>query len=412
MNQRAERINTMAMKNVILLTLDATRKDVFGIYGNKKGLTPTFDSLETESLIFTKAQNVGPYTQASFPGLLTSSYFLDYGQPKGLSPERTLISEPLQKAGIVTAAFHSNPYICAFLGWNRGWDVFYDSMDDEVEARIPYIRGNVVNQKAIDWVSAYQKEGGKKPFFLWLHYMDVHEPYMPEIKYVDMVAPSLTMTPDEMYSLFETVLLKRDLSDPTKIDFLRKLYEIHVREIDTYFEELLNCLKKIGILEHTIIIIANDHGDEFNEHGGLSHNDKMYSELIDMPLIIYGSGEKGFRDTVVSSVDIPPTVINLFDLEPMEKFQGHSLIPLKDYPEKGVYGEAIDQKSKRGGDIEKDVYFYREGDLKIIYRANLDSWEMYDLKTDPKEFTNIVDTSLRAEELKSKLKPRVRRWVK
>jgi len=61
--------------------------------------------------------------------------------------------------------------------------------------------------------------------------------------------------------------------------------------------------------------------------------------------------------------------------------------------------------------MDKDVYYYREGDLKIIYRADLDSWEMYDLREDPRELNNIVNASPEAEELKSKLKPRVRRWV-
>jgi len=400
------------VKNVILVTVDAARKDVFGVYGNKRGLTPAFDSLRNKSIVFTKGQTVGPYTQASFPGLLTSSYFLEYGQPRGLAPQRTLISEPLQQAGIATAAFHSNPYISGFLGWDRGWDVFYDSMDDEVEPRIPYIRGNIVNQKVIDWLSSYSKGGSKKPFFLWIHYMDVHEPYMPEKKYVDMADPSVTISQDEMYAMFQNVQLKRDVSDSAKVELLKKLYDIHVREVDTYFEELLGHLKSLGILEDTVIIVTNDHGDEFNEHGGLSHDDKMYSELIDMPLFIYGAGKATVCDTLVSNVDIPPTIVHLFGLNPVEKFEGHSLLPLADYPERGVYGEAIDQHSKRGGDLDRDIYYYREQDLKIIYRANLDGWEMYDLKEDPKELNNIVDTSPVSEELKSKLKPRVRRWIK
>lgn len=400
------------MKNVILLTLDAFRKDVFGVYGNQKGLTPTFDSLKDASLIFTKGQTAGPYTQASFPGILTSSYFLEFGQPKGLSPRRTLVSEPLKEAGITTAAFHSNPYLCDYLGWNRGWDVFYDSMEDEVEPRIPYIRGNIVNQKAINWLSSYCQSGARKPFFLWLHYMDAHEPYMPEKRYVDMVDPSVTISQDEMYALFENVLLKRDVSDPAKVELLKRLYDIHIREVDTYFEEFLNRLKNLDLLGNTVIIITNDHGDEFNEHGGLSHDDKMYSELIDMPLIIYGADETGVCDNLVSNIDIPPTIIHLFGLNPLEKFEGHSLLPLDSFQKGGVYGEAIDQHSKRGGDLDRDIYFYREKDLKIIYRTNLDSWEMYDLKEDPKELNNIVDTSLEAEVLKSKLKPRVRRWLK
>ena len=81
------------MKNAILLTIDALRKDVLGCYGNTNGLSPFIDSLQDKCIRFTKGQASGPYTQASFPGILTSSYYLEYGKPRGFSPNRTLISE-------------------------------------------------------------------------------------------------------------------------------------------------------------------------------------------------------------------------------------------------------------------------------------------------------------------------------
>ncbi len=402
------------MKNAILLTIDALRKDALGCYGNESGLTPFVDSLQSKCIRFTKGQAIGPYTQASFPGLLTSSYYLEYGKPKGLAPQRTLISESLKQVGIVTAAFHSNPYISGFLGWNRGWDVFYDSMQDKVDSKIPYIRGDVINNKVANWLSSHTQGGEYKPFFLWLHYMDIHEPYMPERKYIDMVDPSISLNQDEMYHLFENVLLKRDVSDERTVKLLKKLYQAHVLAVDDYVKEFFDTLDKLGLLPDSVIIMTNDHGDEFNEHGGLSHDDKMYAELIDMPLLIYDSSrdEGEVCDHLVSNVDIPPTIIHLFGLGPVEGFEGHSLLPVESYPEKGCFGEAFNQKSQPGGDIEKDVYFYREQDLKVIYRANLDSWEIYDLKADPEELNNIVDTAPEAEELKGKLKPRARRWLK
>ena len=273
------------------------------------------------------------------------------------------------------------------------------------------MKGTVINAKVTEWLSSYSTAGDGKPFFLWLHYMDIHEPYIPERKYVDMVDSSITISQDEMYSLFENTLLKRDVSDPEKLTLLKKLYDIHVREVDTYVQDFFNTLERLGILKDSIIIITNDHGDEFNEHGGLSHDDKMYSELIDMPLIIYGGDRSGICDTLVSNVDIPPTIVYLFGLDPVKKFEGLSLFPLDAYPEKGCFGEAIDQKAQRGGDIEKDSYFYREKDLKIICHAGVDRWELYDLKQDPNEANNIIDTSPAAEKLRSKLKPRIRRWL-
>ena len=402
------------MKNIILLTIDVLRKDVLGCYGNTSRLTPFIDSLQNKCIKFTRAQACGPYTQASFPGILTSSYYLEYGKTKGLSPQRKLVSELLKQAGIVTAAFHSNPYLSDFLGWNRGWDIFYDSMEEEVDDKTPYIKGDVMNGKIAKWLSSYTQHGEYEPFFLWLHYMDVHEPYIPERKYIDIIDPSITIGQDEMYNLFKDVLLKRDVSDKGSIKLLKKLYYAHIREVDDYIKEFYSILKKFALLQDSIIIITADHGDEFDEHGGLSHHDdKLYSELINIPLLIYDSSkDKGeVCDKLISNVDISPTIIHLFGLDPVANFEGYSLLPLADYPEKGCFGEAGDQRSEQGRDIENDIYYYREQDLKVIYRAKVNTWEMYNLKADPKELNNIVNISPDVERLKNKLKPRVRRWT-
>lgn len=396
------------MKNVILLTVDALRKDTLGCYGNKDKLTPFVDSLQDKCIKFTNAQSIGPYTQASFPGILTSSYYLEYGRGKKLSPKRTLIPEVLQKLGITTAGFHSNPYLCNFFGWNRGWDVFYDSMDEDVTSEVPYIKGDGINKKVGEWLSFYAKGKEYNPFFLWLHYMDVHEPYIPERKYLDMVDPSINLTQNEMFNLFKNVVLKRDTSDERTVRLLKKLYNAHVRETDDYIKKFFGTLEKLNLLRDSIIIITSDHGDEFGEHNGLSHDGKMYSELIDIPFLIYGyDKDKGeVCDTLVSNIDISPTIVHLFGLGKVKNFEGYSLFPIGDYPKKGCFGEAIGKIGQKEKDTDKPVYFYRESDLKIIYRESSNIWEMYNLKKDPKEVNNIIDTSSIADDMKEKLNSR------
>jgi arylsulfatase A-like enzyme len=401
------------MKNIILITLDATRRDVFGLYGNPKGLTPFMDSLKENSLLFSKCQSAGPYTQASFPAILCSGYYLDYGKPEGLAPQRTLVSEILQKAGVFTAAFHSNPYLSSLLGWDRGWDLFYDSLDDDLEdERLSYVRGETINAKVIAWLSSYVKKSHRAPFFLWTHYMDVHEPYMPERKFVDLVDPSIGIDQEAMYALFENTLLKRDVSDPKKISLLKRLYEVHVREVDSYVEGLFQSLDRLGLLAETVVILTSDHGDEFNEHGGLSHDDKFYSELIDVPLFIWGTEQKSMCDTPVSSIDIPPTILELFQIESSPIFQGQSLLAADRIPDRYVFGEAINQKSVKGGDIDKDIYYCRKGDLKLMVRAGSGQIELYNLQTDPGELKNLAESSAETRELMEKLKLRIRRWKK
>ena len=401
------------MKNVILLTIDALRKDVLGCYGNKDGLTPFIDSLQDKCIKFTNAQSTGPYTQASFPGILTSSCYLEYGRQKKCSPKRTLISEVLKKSGITTAAFHSNPYLCGYFGWNRGWDIFYDSMQDEVSDKIPYIKGNGINDKVNQWLSSYVKNDNYCPFFLWTHYMDIHEPYIPAREYLNKVDPSINLSEDEMLNLFKEVILERDISNQKIVKLLKKLYDAGVCETDNYIKEFFSILEKYNVLKDTVVIITTDHGDEFGEHNGLSHDGKMYSELINSPLLIYryNRTQGEVCDNLVSNIDISPTILHLFGLESFEKFRGHSMLPLKNYSQNGVFGEAIGKTSNHEKETDKPIYFYQENDLKIIYREDNQSWEMYNLQEDPEEVNNIIKYSSETERMKSKLKPQINRWA-
>ena len=399
------------MKNVILLTIDTLRKDVLGCYGNKDGLTPFIDSLQDKCIKFTNAQSTGPYTQASFPGLLTSSYYLEYGRQKKCSPKRTLISEILKKSGITTAGFHSNPYLCGYFGWNRGWDIFYDSMQDEVSDKIPYIKGNDINYKINQWLSSYIKSDNYRPFFLWTHYMDVHEPYIPARKYLDKVDSSIDLSENEMLNLFKEVILKRDISDKKVVKLLKKLYDAGVRETDEYLKDFFKILEKYGVLKDSVVIITTDHGDEFGEHDGLSHNGKMYSELINTPLLIYYYNcTQETCDNLVSNINIPPTILHLFGLKPLGVFKGYSFLPLKNYPKNGVFGEAIGKTSSHEKETDKPIYFYQENDLKIIYKEDNQNWEMYNLNKDPQELFNLINASDKSEDMKKKLMFQINRW--
>ncbi len=400
------------MRNVVLLTIDALRMDVLGCYGEENLLTPFIDSIQENCIRFTKAHSVGPYTQAAMPGILTSSYYLEYGRQKKLSDQRTLITQPLKKGNVKTAGFHSNPHVSGFFGWNRDWDVFYDSMQDEVDDKSPYIKAAQLNQKADTWLSSNTEDPSSDSIFLWLHYMDVHEPYIPDREYIELVDPTLKLTEDDMFDIFKNVLLKRDVSNVDNLKLLKKLYMAHVREIDEAVEDLFSILEKHEILQDTAVIITADHGDEFNEHGGLSHDGKMYSELVHVPLLIYEPerNQNLICDNLVSSLDIAPTILYFFGLKPEPDFEGISLLPLEAYPEKGVFGEAVDKHGSHEKGDEKEVHYYREGDLKIIYREATDSWELYDCKTDPQEKNNIIDQYPDSEIVKNKIIPRVNRY--
>jgi len=399
--------------NVILLTIDALRYDKVDIYNHncKVQLTPFLDSIADRCIIFNNAYSTGPYTQVSFPGILTSSYYFDFGRSPFLSPKRTLISEVLRKNGILTAAFHSNPYLSEYFGWNRGWDNFYDSMQEEVSEKRPYIPGHDINKKVEEWLVNKVKGEKNKPFFLWVHYMDVHEPYIPKSEYLSIIHPELVINEDEMFNLYKEVLLKRDVSDMEKLLLLEKLYEGKVREVDDYVKELFTILSELEILEDSRIIIMSDHGDEFGEHGGLSHDGKMYQELLHIPLLFYDPSRRGREifNKAVSAIDIAPTILYLFELGTVENFKGRPLFPLDEYKERECYAEAIEKHGTKIKETDKEVYCLIANGLKIIYHSSNGSWEMYNLNEDPHEKNNIATKSPKFEEMKNMLISRINR---
>jgi arylsulfatase A-like enzyme len=397
------------VKNVVLFTIDALRRDALGLYGDPGGHSPFLDSLAPDSVVFTRAHSVAPYTHASFPGLLTSSYLFDAPRAQKLSRSRTMISEALRERSIATAGFHSNPYLSAYFGWNRGWDTFYDSMEEVVDDYSPYIRGDALNGMIDAWLASRVKDG--KPFFLWVHYMDAHEPYVPDRRHIDLVDPAIRLSREEMLKLFTEVVLKRDVSSPETVRLLHSLYLAHVREVDGHARGLFQILERHGALEESTVIVTTDHGEEFGEHGGLSHDGKMHAELVHVPQMVFNPPEGGgvTCDRLVSGLDIPPTIMSLLGLPPHPNFQGRPLFPLSAYPESACYGEAVGKLSHRIKDTDRPAYYCRQGDLKIMYREEDERWELYDLAKDPAEKRNIIGSSPMAEELRARLLPRVRR---
>ncbi len=376
------------MKNTILVTIDTLRKDMVSLYG-KSSLTPFIDSLSSNLTIYSSAHPTGPYTQASFQGILASEYYLEYGKEKKLNPKKTLISEVLKDSGVYTAAFHSNAYLSYYFGYNKGWDTFYDSMSDDVTDMYPFIRGDGINKKVEEFLSGFSFD---PPLFLWVHYMDVHEPYIAEKDYLSRVDPKLSITKDGMFLFFKDILLKRDVSDKGKVDTLKKLYMAKVAETDDYIRKLFDIFDSYNLLDSSTIIIASDHGDEFSEHRGLSHDGKFYSELIDVPLIIYSKGkERKDIDTTVSLVDIPPTIASLFGIDPAPSFKGKNII----YPSPSIkpytlYGEAMGKIGHKEKDTDRPTYYMIDSGIKVIYRKEGDIWQAYDTDKDPSDKENII----------------------
>lgn len=425
------------LPNVILITIDCLRADHVSCLDYARETTPNIDRLAEKGLLFSTAISNGAYTAPSFPSILTSTYALMYPRFKEnslfISDERTSIAQVLKQHGYQTAAFHDNPHLAAYFGYDRGFDEFEDHIKDfhnhrfasrvkqKVKERhadksrlyqilrnvkgffaarekklkrylgkdVPYQRAEIINQEAITWVSK-----NPKPFFLWIHYMDVHSPYLPPLSLFDSRAHYVRAV-----KLADKMDKHRESLSLDDVKTLIRLYDMEVKHVDYALGLFLEKLEELGIsLEDTFFIITSDHGEEFMEHGGIGHGPKgvkpkLYDEIIHVPLIIAGPGLSHRRiDNQASLLDLAPTIVQLIGLERVKAFLGCNIVspalPSQSAEERGVISE-YQYKELRG-------YSYRTRKWKYILTLNGDarSEELYSLEKDSAEQRDLAGQML------------------
>ena len=437
-----ERAKLWRMKsNVILVTIDCLRADHLSCYGYERKTTPFIDFFASKGMMFENAFANGPFTVASFPSILASAYPLEFHNLLPLSQDATLISEVLQKKGIRTAAIHSNPYLSAFYGYNRGWNYFQDflystsnrilkrdyikqSIVRHLPQRIlklceskvlhklkvflgleysPYVDAETITRYAIAWLNRNKKH----PFFLWVHYMDLHEPYwISDIKFEQRYSREVSRL--SRVKILNNVL-NRKWSSKSIRDVI-DVYDDKLYYIDKCIKRLFHFLDSEGLIENTIIILTADHGQEFLDHGHFGHIARFYDELLHIPLIIFGSSiERQADRRLVSLLDIAPTILSFYDITMPDDYRGHNLISnptntfvISEAPhnEKGVYisGHRIFPSTIR-------TYAIRTENWKLICQekhGKLYNLELYNLEKDPKETKNVLEKEKeKTEELRS-----------
>ena len=417
------------VKRVFLITIDCLRADHVGCIGGKS-LTPNIDKLAQDSVVFTRAFANGPGTNQSFPAILTSTYFLMHGGMR-LLPHCTTLAEALSKHGFETVAFHSNPFLSRNLGWSKGFNEFYDFIDiikspsaavtrsslqakavkfiDKLimmlnnrriqsilrrfyyrlsEFQIPYIEGSELNKHVIKWIT----ENKKKRFFLWMHYMDPHRPYVPPPPNLQYFS---TRKEAFLFDVFMDSKIGQANISKEELDKLRGLYEGEVRYVDNCIGMLIGFLKNEGLLEDSLLILNADHGEAFLEHNRLTHAfDIAYNEVIHVPLIIYGlTDHSKVSDDYVQLLDVPPTILDATGIGKPDDFIGDSLVSTRERHKNS--GFIFSESAK------PDLINLRYDTSKIVVSCIADEWkliinelwrttELYNLKEDFYEEKNLA----------------------
>lgn len=420
---------TSPLRNVIVLLPDTLRADHLGTYGYERDTSPNLDALARRGVVFERAVSQASCTFPSVNSLLTSRYpqvFLDRPAGEMSIPEGIPgLAEILNARGYDTVAVSASPIVRKSPGvhnpnggFGRGFDVFDESCEWGpsacVHARaLEYLDGLGHRRPGRGPAGGAEPEArtgdrseagtGDRPFFLYLHYMDPHDPYWrpPELRgrfagpYRGEHEFILTGDPNPIGEMLYDDGPKLDLTD----DDLRHLvaaYDEAIAYFDGQLALLLGELEARGLLANTLLALVSDHGEEFLEHGHIKHCRTVYDTEIKTPMIFAGPDVGSGRvSRVVENLDLVPTVLDYLGLEPEPgtpetEMAGTSLWPLL---RRLGTGEASDDGSEgrpgQGFSWQATKRSLTEERYKLIVHMN-GRFELYDLETDPGETHDIL----------------------
>lgn len=352
--------------NILLITVDTTRADHVGAYGDAMARTPTFDRLASEGVLFERAVSVAPITLPAHVSLLTGRYPFAHGVRNNgnfrVADDVPTLATALHDHGYRTAAFVSAFVLDRRSGLSRGFDE-YDDRFDAGGALIPddaiERRGDRTGQLAEKWVARQVGDTGadRPPFFVWLHLYDPHDPYTPPAPFAE--------------------------------PFRGHPYDGEIAFDDAVVGSLVERLKRLGVLSTTMVALVGDHGEGLSEHGEVTHAIFVYESVLHVPMIIWWPGHlrPARVAPLVRGIDLTPTLLDLAGIPPLAGAQGQSLLPLARGGRQGpasAYSETY-----------FPLFFMNWAPLRAIQD---DRWkfidapapELYDLATDPHERSNLA----------------------
>lgn len=352
--------------NVVLITLDTTRADHLGCYGNAGASTPAIDGLARNGVLFSQAASPAPLTLPAHCSIMTGLYPTYHGVrlngTTALSQGQTTLAEVFSGRGYRTGAFIGAFVLDGRWGLNQGFGVYDDQFDlrkfKHLDLAAVQRPGNEVMDAALGWLGGHKDA----PFFAWIHLYDPHSPYDP---------------PEPFRSQFAS-------GGPAG------LYDGEIAFADRQVGRLASWLQRAGLDQHTILVIVGDHGEGLGSHGEGTHGFFVYDYAVHVPMIIAAPLEelRGVRvDSQVSLVDVFPTVLALAGIDSKARVHGRSLLPLMfrrgPAAEVDAYSESMTPGLQYGWSPLRAL---RSARYKFVQAPRP---ELYDLAADPGEATNV-----------------------
>jgi len=394
--------------NVILIMVDTLSAKHMAVYGYERDTMPATSAFFDSGVVFEEATSNSPWTLPSF----TSLYFSDVAShvtyadlEKGARPN---LIQTLRDSGVAIHAIVPGTDNFIFDGITRAYDPAELTGTNYAS---PFRQGS---EKAGELFASGQ------PFFLLLHTFQAHDPYHPSAPFNETYGESETYETVTMEDLLDEYSDRTP--DPERVDVFRLRYDQQLRQTDEDIALFLNSLSP-DLLRRTVVILAADHGEAFNEHGSLFHANTLFEEELHIPLLMRIPGVSAQRISgPVSLLDIAPTILALENIETPPNFLGENLMPviqgkqLDDRPIPYVNGRpfflawtpgdspffasltAADATGTKHPIVDAASVGVRIGSQKAFMQkipASLAGLHWYDLASDPNESHNLAEDSTR-----------------
>jgi arylsulfatase A-like enzyme len=440
-------IKEVKKPNFVLITIDCFRYDFFikEVRAQNSRL-PFLKKLAQKGILLNNFYANGCWSGSAMPSILSSTYpFADNGRCQLFGRQPT-IAQALKKSGYLTFSVNANPYFSSFFGYHLGFDYFCDSITSNNRAvfklkpqltdllrkasrkniflkylnicfrktilpliskispaaKFSFLKAKQMNKIVFSCLDYYyyKSKFKKNPFFLWIHYMDAHQPLYPEKKYL---RKKLNLKTIKKINLKIAKREKIKLSQKELIN-LKELYLASLAQVDEAVKKLYQFIVDELKLKNTFFMITADHGELLTEKKGFyGHGAWLYQELVHIPLFIAGPGIKASENKhLYSQIDLAPTISQIAGIRPPLTWQGKAFLNrdlkiVKPNLAKAVFSEEGCVKAKdhligKGFGLKwnKRSFAVIKGRYKYITNLFLKTEEFFDLKNDPQEKRNLI----------------------
>ncbi|MDO8726222.1 MAG: sulfatase-like hydrolase/transferase [Candidatus Methanoperedens sp.] len=337
----------MKPKKIILIIIDSLRADHLGCYGYKRNTSPNIDDLSKDSFLFKHAFSPSSLTIPSICSILTSKYPGNHSigfDPHGkLDPDIDItLATILSNNNYKTAAFVSSREPGKNTDLNAGFELYDDETGFDQNGRRDCVTTNL---QVMKWL----EENSDQNFFLFVHYFDVHGPYVTQEPYKsEFVNDELYGEPEYVQDTFDInpafdSIPGYQILNPVKnestnlldherdVRYYKAQYDGCIKHLDYNLGELIKKLKELEIYDDSLIIVTSDHGEAHGENNiFFYHGLTVTLDQIRVPLLLKPHKDIEIKnrliDTPVSTIDIMPTVLSLCDHDYSSiRIEGHSL---------------------------------------------------------------------------------------